>query len=198
MQQLLKQYGLGKLDGTRIIIYPQINPSQLWAVFIPKRINYVCETMNMGWKYFLKRKHGYKVPTMALEPYIARYVKALSVCGVCMTESCDGNSSEQHLLWVKPQDSGDYLWCTTIYRCFMPKEFAIVWNTPGISVSLNNKNKYENYYKINKIAEHLYNHRLTICEQKKCIQKSILQFMHSYDIDVNSVKTFFNRINKIE
>ena len=161
LEEILKKYNIGTVENDMIVINNAINYKGLEEEFSEnKKIDGVSVHMNYGWDYFRHRYHGYKVPVKILEPFIARYVKAASACGVIMTGCCDGNHLGRKEAFLQITVKGSAAWNTKI--------IDIANNLCGTKLEINKKggfplknNKYEVYYEMYKVANFLYENRVS-------------------------------------
>lgn len=128
--------------------------------------------------------HGLKVPVSVIEPGIARFVKALTACGISTTMSCDGHFDEKMNAWIKFKSYLDLLLFRLIIDCAV---FPI--KSPDISFNyaipageeymdvriLKNSNDIMNYYRqLQDIAHFLYKKRVKFRVMKNDICKEYL------------------------
>ncbi len=114
-----------------------------------------------SWKYLRSNHYGEKVAVCCLEPYIARYVKAISSCGLSTKSSCDGFHKNSHALFIlffcKPYE----LWHVHLWKHYLSKLFKLEWNRTYSRISLKN-NRFLTYSNINRAAEFLYDNRIEL------------------------------------
>lgn len=114
------------------------------------------------WKYFKRREHGIKVPVFALDPFIARYIKAISACCVITSMSCDGDHAGRSTMIVNIDGQWSLLWHKLICEKMLVNKYKIKWSDGFHIIKFNRNTKYETYYAVNKAAELLYRHRKEI------------------------------------
>ena len=93
LNELLAEDKLGEVRDGKIFIRPNANVEK---IFFSKNIS-GCEAFSNGdsWRKFVRDRFASKVPLRLLEPFVGRYVKAISACGVGTCGSCDGNHPTQ-------------------------------------------------------------------------------------------------------
>lgn len=170
LDEILKKYNLGMVEDNHIIINNTQNYRLMEEEFsenknrIPREmIHYYYEET---WKYFKTRKHGYKAGVCLLEPFIARYVKAASACGVIIYGSCDGNHNNQDYAFLQISGKPSIIWHQLIWENCLSNRYDIEWKDDYTSFNFNGE-KYKNYYLINMAAKFLYENRLEIRKIKE-------------------------------
>ena len=116
------------------------------------------------WGMLVNHSFGKKVPLRILEPFVARYVKAISACGVTTSLSCDGNSQRQNCIRIRAEYPFN-IWHELLCDCFIPHEYGIKFDDEG-RWFFSHKTKYSHYLKLNQAAEFLYRNREKIREIK--------------------------------
>lgn len=119
------------------------------------------------WYYFKGYLKGVTVPLSWLEPFIARYVRAINACGVLTVGSCDGNHINKYELYLMPDGEESVRWHRLIYEECLRDRFHIVWKTfqpknghpRNITMTFIDGDKYGTYFELNKAAEFLYKNR---------------------------------------
>lgn len=94
-----------------------------------------------------------------LEPFIARYVKALSSCCVLTVGSCDGNHRSANNLYVMFEGIGSATWNELLVEYLLKDKYMLDWSSYSQSIQFNEKTRYKTYYNLNQAAEYLYENR---------------------------------------
>lgn len=203
LDALLMKYHLGYVRRKKVIIE---NTDCAELISTEFRANYwrnyeVGYTSWRGnWKYFKHREHGDRVSAMALEPFIARYIKALSACCVLTWCSCDGNHPLCQRLLIYMIGDASTLWHKLLYRkCLAPRfglnfvfernsalmyflvepEYLAYYNRYRANrygaeeIPDTNEPKFSAYYKLNKAAEFLYTNRQALRKIKQAAMMDI-------------------------
>lgn len=81
------------IEDRQIYIHSPVTDEQLERIIWYPASNHEAgpDDILNSWKYFVKRRHGAKVNTFALETGVARLVKSLSAAGISTFCSCDGH-----------------------------------------------------------------------------------------------------------
>lgn len=173
---LLKQYHLGHVSGDKVIIENTDCAELISTEFGGDyRRNYEAgySTWRDKWTYFKSREHGCKVSALTLEPFIARYIKALSACGVLTWCSCDGDHQGRRgsQMIVEMEGDGSTLWHKLICDTCIGRSFNIKFkfDRDVMLIRLSDKTKFLTYYKLNRAAEFLYANRQTLREIKRAV-----------------------------
>lgn len=95
IEKLLTTLSIGYLENNEIMIARNADLLQLYNyLFSKEKVSILVERRRMdrghSWNYDFSRSGPPKVATMDLEPYIARYIKAISAADVWTTFSCQG------------------------------------------------------------------------------------------------------------
>lgn len=168
LDSLLRDH-FGYIEDSRIILKSTNNITAFFDIAFKENESYPEEECyrTYGWDYFKRREHGFKVSVSILEAFIARYVKAVSSCGVILNSSCDGNQIHQHKLFLCTSVSGSRTWHKLIYQNCLPPSFAQKWSDDCFSIDFNSKSKYDVYYELNQAAAFLYEKRIMLRNIKK-------------------------------
>ena len=123
------------------------------------------------WSKLISHSFGSKVNLRVLEPFVARYVKAVSACGVSTNYSCDGNFPGQDRIKVY----ADYpfgIWHCLICRYIIPPRLKTEFDDMGEWV-FTKGTQYKSYLLLNQAAEYLYDHRKAIRGIKATARETI-------------------------
>lgn len=139
------------------------------------------------WNIMHSHKCADKLPTRILEPHIARYIKALSACGIYTGGCCDGNHQNRNIMYIEFDGPGYGLLHSKIWEIQLDKLFAVNWNNNYTKVSLI-ENRKEQYMEINRAAEYIYEnreiYRKVRRESSKWINKSVIKNYSNEEITV--------------
>lgn len=122
---------------------------------------------NRTWVHFNRRQHGHKVSVRVLEPFIARYIKSISACGVMTIGCCDGNHPFHCNTLIQFDGRPSAIWHKLIVECVLNKFFPLPWDDSCFGVQFIPPEKFDVYYKLNLAAEFLYNNRFAFREIKQ-------------------------------
>lgn len=162
LRKLFTEYHCGELIGSRIIIDAGADVLSLEGMFADEPpIEGIYERTGSG-NGFRHRVHGEDVPVALLDPFIARYIKAISACSVRVKASCDGNHPRMDRLVIMIEDRVSRLWHQMIYEKCLAGMCSVSWNRDYTAAELRPDNKYNTYYDLNKAAAWLYGHRQEI------------------------------------
>ena len=168
LDELLRRYDIGQVDADKILVTHADNAELLFNEFKVKEQIKVCVCgRGLGWSYFKRRTFGLKAAVSWLEPYIARYVKAISACGVITMGSCDGNHPGRDSMFLQLENAGSVPWHKVICEKCLVGRFNIKWRKDYCEIRFGTKTQFETYYGVNRAAEFLYNNRIAIREIKR-------------------------------
>ncbi len=126
---------------------------------VTDQIGYVCcwtGGTNPWWR-FLNRVNGEKVPVKELETYIARFIRALTACGMGTAVSCDGNHRKlARKVWIGFEWKGNDMFYKAICEKVLNERFNVHFS---LEIPLYKENQYGLYYKLNKAADYLFENR---------------------------------------
>ena len=188
LKDILKNYNLGKLKDGVLIINQKANAKAYEESFVHSELfGAPYEGNDRTWSWFKNRIHGKKYPVEFLEHYIARYVKAISACGVYTVSSCDGNHDGLKRAHILVEHPGSKVWHKAMWVNCLYKLFEINWDEEYLAFSFPEKDRYNTYYKINRAAAFIYDHRLCFRQIKKNafadISASYLRHSDDFEIE---------------
>lgn len=159
LDNLLQKQGIGVVENERIIIKNSSRYAFLENEFEGdnNKIGYEVCPRNYDWSYFRHRYHGHKVPVQDLEPFIARYVRALSSVGVTMVGSCDGNHLDKKYAFLQYGDCGSSTWHRLLCEALEKQGIRLNWKNNRIYFGT--YSKYDLYFKFNNAAKIIYENR---------------------------------------
>lgn len=171
LDEILRTYEVGQVCGDVVLIYDMDNSQRLLQLFEggqPIRQEMCCNYYD--WRYFSRRVHGFKVPTINLEPYIARYIKAISSAGLLTYSCCDGNHGEKES-YVRIGFSGypNIMWHRFLWQEYYSKRFALDWECNYTCIRITEDNRKDVYNELNRAAAEIYTDREAL---RKVKQKS--------------------------
>lgn len=174
LNNILTQNHLGEVDKNgKIILNRQVNVDILETMFnCEQRVGFESDINHRNWQWFRRREHGYKIPTMCLEPFVAMYVKAVSSCGIETWFSCDGNNHRNHAIELGMNDTPNIFWHKLLWKKILEFKFELPWEREYQYISLL-ENKYIRYAELNKAAMFLYEHRKQLRDMKKNVMSVI-------------------------
>ena len=142
---------------------------------------------HQSWGMLVNHPFGKKVPLRILEPFVARYVKAVSACGVTTSLSCDGNSQGQNCIKIRAEYPFN-IWHEMLCDCFIPHKYGIKFDDEG-RWYFSHKTKYSHYLKLNQAAEFLYRNRMRIREikSKACSTITASAIKHLSDEELSAL-----------
>jgi len=161
LNEVILNYGLGELNGNVLTIYANADTKAYENYFAEGiQIGATYDASGWGWRWFRNRIHGKKCPVKMLEHFIARYIKAISACGVCTVCSCDGNHKSMHKAHFLVDDPGSLVWHKSMWVNCLSRLFEINWDEDYLAFNFLEKDRYSTYYEINRAAAFIYDHRL--------------------------------------
>ena len=202
LSDLLSKFAIGHIHNNEVIFEQKPSIDALSELF--------CTDYSYGigaldqWHDASRFRHNYYVPKVEvkiLEPFIARFVKALSACSVETGNSCDGNHTSKtrnQRMMISVADPYYHAWykfiMTHYLRDFCP---TIYWNNDFQTMRINNKNRFQCYYEINRFAEYLYFYRIEIRQIRyDAINALSLQQIKHLEEDA-IIESFLNNAEKL-
>lgn len=168
MDRILKVNNIGHVDEKcKIHILNEGNIETLRNLFESDyKVGFESEANLRSWQWFRRREHGYKIPTMDLEPFVAMYVKAISACGVETWFSCDGNNHRDLAIEIGMNGTPNKFWHKIMWEKTLKFKFDLPWENEYEYIKLD-KNKFMYYAELNKVAKFLYENRKQFRNMKK-------------------------------
>lgn len=198
LYKLFEKYNLGKMVDGRI----EINDADC-AAFIQEEFRennqIVSESCsrNYGWSYFKRREHGHKVAVSWLEPFIARYIKAISACCVLTVGSCDGNHPQRDKMLIMTEGMGSIPWHKLICEKCLVGKYDINWINDCTAIKFSPNTKYDTYYEVNKAAEYLYSNRKEIRRIKAAVFQGLSDSYLKHHSSDEIEKEFVGRASEL-
>ena len=178
LHRLLIKYHLGYVSNNIVAFEDDIDASLFEMEFAENKTiaAEVC-TIATDWRWFRHREHGEKVPVEWLEPFIARYVKAISSCCVLTAGCCDGNHPGRDKMFLQLSGHGSIPWHRLICKYLLEDKFEIKWINDYTAIRITPDTKYDMYYELNKAAKVVYDNRIKLRAVK---DKVLREMKNSY------------------
>lgn len=161
LDRILREKKLGATRDRKIILSPGANMEELF--FVDNRIGIISSCGRPeDWRRFVHDKMPPKVPVSWLEPFVARYAKAISACGVKTYLTCDGNHPEKrppHKIIVECEGHPAEIWHKMLCGICMSAGFRLEWDAGCREIRIREKNKWNIYAELNRAAAFLYRNR---------------------------------------
>lgn len=163
LDSLLRKYEIGSVNGNEIVIIDNPDATLFEGEFqentsIPMEV----VTMDTDWRWFKYRIHGEKAPVEVLEPFIARYVKAISAACVLTVGCCDGNHRDRNKIYLQLSGCGSVTWHRLICEHFLKDKYDLQWMNDYTAISITPDTKYNTYYQLNMAAHEIYDNRMLL------------------------------------
>ncbi len=199
LNTVLQKEHLGDVKDGKITLIPNGNMEKIFSKEHVGGMEAFCDIA--GWQFFVQNSYAPPVPVSILEPFIARYVKAISACGVKTSSSCDGNHPERRhtAMHVEPCDEPNALWYDIIYkRCVYPF-FNLRCRNHGTlrEIRVTEINKWETYVKVNRVAEFLYANRNVLSQIRREATEIISNSMEKHMTNDTMAEIFMDRANEL-
>lgn len=165
LNKLLTEENIGKVKAGKIIIFDGKNIESIF--YKDSRIGGEAFCDGETWKKFVHNSFAPKISLRWLEPFVGRYVKAISACGVATWCSCDGNHPTekklQHIL-INFVSEPNELWHKIICKKLLVKNFNLkfILNRRSLKFIFTKENKWDTYINLNRVGEFLYNNRVKL------------------------------------
>ncbi len=197
LHTLLQNENLGSVKDGKIILSHNGNIENIF--FIDNYISFAVCNDGESWGKFIHNSYVPKIPTGVLEPFVARYVKAISACRVQTHRSCDGNHPERcrPRIYVECDRGPSSLWHQIICdRCLSPF-FKIRWNSEYSTIRFNNENKWRIYAEFNRAAGFLYDNRIVLRQVRQEAVANISHSMAKHMPEEELTEIFTNKANEL-
>ena len=185
LNELLTSENIGEVQGNKIIIFPGANAEKIFY----SSIQYGGESFLAYSVPFFRYNFAPKVPVGLLEKFVARYVKALSACGVQTHGSCDGNHHRPPCGGICIEISGGMysVWYEIICQNLLVNRFNLNWNgriDKFDRIKLRKSDKWITYIELNRAAEFLYNNRIKIRQiRRKASDEFLSRNAQTFTVD---------------
>ena len=126
--------------------------------------------------YFLRRRHGFKIPVEFLDPFICRLVKAVSAAGVLTYNCCDGHWGQKRNAFITCCGVFSLAWLEFLIEKTALStgiEFSYKARNTTLSLELCNSSWVNHYITINMLAADIYRNRILYRKQLKDLKDTI-------------------------
>lgn len=174
LNKLLTEENIGKVQNNRIFIFPNGNVEKIF--YKDNRIVGEAFFYTHDWRRFIHHDYAKKIPVRLLEPFIARYIKAISACGVQTWCSCDGNhltSNEFQKILIDFEGYPYEIWHKIICERLLLRNFHLDWDKNYSKIKFRGDDKWKIYLELNRAAEFLYNNRIKIRKIRREVSDEI-------------------------
>ncbi len=171
LDHLLRGENIGKISDDQIIISHPENIESIYYIY--NQIGASAAEDVEDWGKFLHNGHAPKICLKMLEPFVARYIKAVSACGVSTWCSCDGNHPRHHGIHVNTVSGPNSLWHKIICQKVLAEKFMLNWDKSYEVITFDKGHKWKTYIELNRAAEYLYNNREILRHIRHKSSKSI-------------------------
>ena len=196
LNELLTEANFGEVRGNKIFIRPDANVEKIF--YKDNFIGVVADSNGESWKKFVHNSFAPKISVRCLEPFVARYVKAISACGVATWCSCHGNHPNRNKILIDFTAEPHRLWHEIICKRLLDKRFKFKWNHEyTAAIYFNKRDKWKKYIELNRAAEFLYNNRIKIREIRREASDGISNSMTRQLSSEELAKIFSERANKL-
>lgn len=166
LNELLKENNIGRLEGRKILISSFSNIERIFDVNNYR--NVTASSITESWGEFAQKQYTPKVLLRILEPFVARYIKAVSACGVLTWCSCDGNPPVSHgsRIAVDISEPSSRAWHRLLCEKYFKEGIKLNWNEEYSRIAFNKRTQWNTYIELNRAAEYLYKNRKKFREIK--------------------------------
>lgn len=199
LNSLLTKENIGEVKDGKIVIAPSGNVEKIFYS------NYIggsesCLARGITWEKFIHDSFAPKVPLMLLEPFIGRYVKAISACGVQTHGSCDGNHLGKHgrRILLEISSTPNIIWHEIICNKLLYGRFKFRWHYEcSATIRFSKIDKWIKYAELNRAGEFLYNNRIKIRQIRREASSGITNSMARHLSDDELAAIFSEKANKL-
>lgn len=199
LDRILRERNLGETRERKIILSPGANMEELF--FVDNRIGLISSCgWHEHWRRFVHDKMPPKVPVSWLEPFVARYAKAISACGVKTYLTCDGNHPEKrppHKIIVECEGQPGEVWHKMLCGICLSAGFKLGWDAGCKEIRIREKDKWSTYAELNRAAAFLYRNREALRNVRWGASEAISPSMTRRLSDEELVKIFSDKANSI-
>lgn len=188
LEDILSEYQIGFLSKSSEIILTSSDATRLQKLFSPIKSGTVgvgsCNQLQ-PWHKVAKRNCADKIPLDWLEANIARYIKALSACGIYTGGCCDGNHTDHNndKLYIEFDEPIYSEFHKLLWKYHLCKMFNLNWNSQYTKIPLS-ENRISQHEELNKAAEYIYDNRVLIRYIRKKAAKNLTKkFVESHSSD---------------
>ncbi len=130
LNELLTEENLGEVTGNKIIIFPNADVEKIfYSNILAGSESFLAREIT--WDRFLNESFAPKIPVVMLEKFVARYIKAISACGVQTHGSCDGNHHTQKKylrIYIEISSQPNIFWHKIICQRLVVNRFNLNFN----------------------------------------------------------------------
>ena len=194
---LLQRDRLGEVIDGKIFLRPDANVEKIF--YRHNRIGGEALCNGYGWEKFVRDTYAPKVAVSDLEPFIARYVKAISACSVNTWLSCHGNHLERNSqrILIDFTSKPDRLWHEIICKRLLDGRFNLNRDNEYSKIEFDKSTKWQTYIEINRAGKFLYNNRIKIRQIRREAARGIRTCMARRLSDEELTEIFSERANKL-
>ena len=177
LKERLLRYNIGDVIDGHIVL---TNYSNIEKIFNAERIGGEAAGYGEGWDRFCRYLMVRKVPLRYLEPFIARYIKAISACSVKTWCSCDGCQYDGRGKILVDTEYPSEKWHALIIQRVLKQRFNLKWSKNYSTINFSRGSKWETYIELNRAAAFLYQNRKKIRQIKSDAVQNISRRMISH------------------
>lgn len=194
LKERLLKYDIGDVIDGHIVL---TNYSNIEKIFNTERIGGEASSLGEGWDQFCRYLMARKVPLRFLEPFIARYIKAISACSVNTWCSCDGYQYDECGKIVVDAEYPSELWHELIVQRVLRPRFRLKWSRAHSVINFTQGSKWETYIELNRASAFLYQNRKKIRQIKSDAVRNISHRMSSHLSNKDLEQIFTDAANKL-
>ena len=197
LNEILQAEHIGKVKDGKIVISSIKNIENIFEIYVGGG-EALCNAES--WQKFLHDSYAPKVSISLLEPFVARYIKAISACGVMTCNSCDGNhpgTSCFGRIVAECNDDCNGLWNKIIVTKCLNQRFNLNWDDNFETIKFNRQNQWQTYIELNRAAEYLYDNRILLRRIRREVSDGISNSMALHLPAEELAAIFSDRANKL-
>lgn len=203
LNDLLLKYSIGTVSSQgRIHIEQNAKSERLLDMFAvtPRGIVGVGSNNRChGWYKVWRHEHADKIPVAWLEANIARYIKALSACGIFTGGCCDGNHPGFKRMKIEFDGPIYEMFHECLWKYSLEEKFSLRWEKKYSEVFLGD-NRQEQYDALNCAADYIYENRFAIQnirkQAAKWMNKEIVKTMEDDEIASVFIENVIDELTK--
>ncbi len=163
LDNLLRTLNMGMVIDSQVLFNENVEINRLPKIFTTvSKVGGDPSKNDYDWIYFKYRKHGFKVPALDLEPFIAKYIKALSACGIITSISCDGNHDNKTEFFLDFNGNPSDFWHQWLWEHLIYRKAELPWVNNYKNVNFTKETQYNYYFELLTAANYLYDNRLLL------------------------------------
>ena len=207
LNKILTSENVGEVHGNKIVIFPDGNVEKIFYSSIQSGSESMLSRKSKGWNEFIYNNYAPKVYVGLLEKFVARYVKAISACGIETHGSCDGNHNSTRKfsnIIVELSNCPEIFWHEMILKKLLNERFKLLrrcyrGDIGNFKLLFKKSEKWQAYVELNRVAEFLYNNRIKIRKIRREVSDEIKNGRSRRMIDKmpDLVKIFSEKANKL-